>query len=260
MVTGSLFFVVLMELFSHLHAKLSENPTTSSNPDTMCYPGTRNKLIVIMVVAYTGTLFLIFLNIHISSWLNYRNSVVVPAIVGCQMVTLSRKIVEKCPIFVYAKLLEMMNLVNNMTTEECAVCLEEFEDNDTVRMLPQCKHFFHWHCINSWLPLSLTCPICRHDLTLENVTQVDNFSATHSRALGLPIEEQEQVQSIVVEAAAEQPETEHATHEAETVSVVGPENVMEQHETETVAVVGPDDVMEHAVSGDGVSCGDSSSP
>jgi len=47
-------------------------------------------------------------------------------------------------------------------TETCAICLEQFVANDTVRTLP-CdeRHFFHQACIDDWLPINASCPICR---------------------------------------------------------------------------------------------------
>jgi len=45
--------------------------------------------------------------------------------------------------------------------ENCAVCLDEFEDNDRIRTLPLCSHTFHLVCIDTWLSKQPNCPICR---------------------------------------------------------------------------------------------------
>ncbi|KAJ9178032.1 hypothetical protein P3X46_009952 [Hevea brasiliensis] len=34
---------------------------------------------------------------------------------------------------------------------ECAICLGEFEDKETVKIIPYCKHVFHLDCIDTWL-------------------------------------------------------------------------------------------------------------
>lgn len=47
---------------------------------------------------------------------------------------------------------------------ECAVCLNEFEDEETLRLLPKCDHVFHLECIDTWLASHTTCPVCRADL------------------------------------------------------------------------------------------------
>ncbi|XP_044974145.1 E3 ubiquitin-protein ligase ATL6-like [Hordeum vulgare subsp. vulgare] len=44
---------------------------------------------------------------------------------------------------------------------ECAVCLLEFDDDDSLRLLPACPHAFHPECIGLWLEKHVTCPLCR---------------------------------------------------------------------------------------------------
>ncbi|KAF1879112.1 hypothetical protein Lal_00047784 [Lupinus albus] len=47
---------------------------------------------------------------------------------------------------------------------ECAVCLCEFEDSETLRLIPVCDHVFHPECIDEWLSSHTTCPVCRTNL------------------------------------------------------------------------------------------------
>ncbi|KAI3806712.1 hypothetical protein L1987_22626 [Smallanthus sonchifolius] len=47
---------------------------------------------------------------------------------------------------------------------ECAVCLNEFHDHEALRLLPECSHVFHRECIDEWLTLHVTCPVCRASL------------------------------------------------------------------------------------------------
>nr|KYP52461.1 putative RING-H2 finger protein ATL5G [Cajanus cajan] len=44
---------------------------------------------------------------------------------------------------------------------DCAVCLENFKVGDVCRLLPNCSHSFHVHCIDSWILQTPFCPICR---------------------------------------------------------------------------------------------------
>lgn len=44
---------------------------------------------------------------------------------------------------------------------DCAVCLLDFEDDDTLRTLPICSHVFHMDCIDVWLRSHANCPLCR---------------------------------------------------------------------------------------------------
>jgi E3 ubiquitin-protein ligase ATL41 len=43
----------------------------------------------------------------------------------------------------------------------CAVCLGPMVDGELGKLLPACRHVFHVECIDSWLRMSATCPVCR---------------------------------------------------------------------------------------------------
>ncbi|CAA6672493.1 unnamed protein product [Spirodela intermedia] len=49
--------------------------------------------------------------------------------------------------------------------DDCAICLETFQDGDRCRLLPVCRHSFHAQCVDSWLLKSSMCPICRSNVT-----------------------------------------------------------------------------------------------
>ncbi|KAL8495828.1 hypothetical protein ACS0TY_019802 [Phlomoides rotata] len=44
---------------------------------------------------------------------------------------------------------------------DCAVCLSEFQENESLRLLPKCSHAFHLPCIDTWLRSQSNCPLCR---------------------------------------------------------------------------------------------------
>ncbi|KAL3838145.1 hypothetical protein ACJIZ3_022736 [Penstemon smallii] len=44
----------------------------------------------------------------------------------------------------------------------CSICLADYKDTDSIRLLPDCGHVFHLKCIDPWLLLHSTCPICRN--------------------------------------------------------------------------------------------------
>ncbi|PWA46559.1 RING/U-box superfamily protein [Artemisia annua] len=44
---------------------------------------------------------------------------------------------------------------------ECAVCLSEFQEGESLRLLPKCNHAFHLQCIDTWLRSHSNCPLCR---------------------------------------------------------------------------------------------------
>ncbi|XP_010446567.1 PREDICTED: RING-H2 finger protein ATL32-like [Camelina sativa] len=71
-------------------------------------------------------------------------------------------VVESFPVFAYSSVKESKLGSNDL---ECAICLNELEDRETVRLLPICNHLFHIDCIDAWLHSHATCPVCRYNLT-----------------------------------------------------------------------------------------------
>ncbi|GAB4844983.1 hypothetical protein Ancab_038376 [Ancistrocladus abbreviatus] len=49
---------------------------------------------------------------------------------------------------------------------ECSVCLSEFQEGETLRLLPKCNHAFHIWCIDTWLRSHTNCPLCRAGIVL----------------------------------------------------------------------------------------------
>ncbi|KAK9015341.1 hypothetical protein V6N11_006452 [Hibiscus sabdariffa] len=58
----------------------------------------------------------------------------------------------------------------------CVICLEEFKDGDSCRLLVNCKHLYHQLCVDQWLSKDMHCPLCRgpvHGLELAPATSSD---------------------------------------------------------------------------------------
>ncbi|XP_065853222.1 RING-H2 finger protein ATL51-like [Euphorbia lathyris] len=47
---------------------------------------------------------------------------------------------------------------------DCSVCLTEFQENESLRLLPKCNHAFHVPCIDTWLKSNASCPLCRANI------------------------------------------------------------------------------------------------
>ncbi|XP_030447715.1 putative RING-H2 finger protein ATL69 [Syzygium oleosum] len=43
----------------------------------------------------------------------------------------------------------------------CSICLAEYEAKDVIRCVPECSHCFHADCVDAWLRVNATCPLCR---------------------------------------------------------------------------------------------------
>ena len=51
--------------------------------------------------------------------------------------------------------------------EECAICKDAFELNETAQRLP-CRHLYHKQCISPWLDAHNSCPVCRFELPTDD--------------------------------------------------------------------------------------------
>lgn len=68
-------------------------------------------------------------------------------------------------------------------SELCVICLDEFKNNDEVRVLP-CKHEFHLNCIDRWLTTrKRLCPICKGDVLCDETTPLLGNSLSQSQTL-----------------------------------------------------------------------------
>ncbi|CAB4276189.1 unnamed protein product [Prunus armeniaca] len=52
---------------------------------------------------------------------------------------------------------------------ECCICLCAYDDGTELRELP-CHHHFHCTCIDKWLQINATCPLCKFNI-LKSVSQ-----------------------------------------------------------------------------------------
>lgn len=68
------------------------------------------------------------------------------------------------------------------TSSLCPICTDDFQDGDTVRVLPCAgRHHYHAACIDEWLTDHSICPLCRFDFAKDSVetqpTSSDDNSA-----------------------------------------------------------------------------------
>lgn len=70
---------------------------------------------------------------------------------------------EQLPVVFYGALKKEVSAV------ECCICLGTFEEQDRVKVLPQCSHCFHSHCVDKWLSTRASCPLCRASLRVDSL-------------------------------------------------------------------------------------------
>ncbi|XP_061364207.1 E3 ubiquitin-protein ligase At1g12760 isoform X3 [Gastrolobium bilobum] len=46
---------------------------------------------------------------------------------------------------------------------ECCICLSAYDDGVELRQLP-CGHHFHCACVDKWLYINATCPLCKYNI------------------------------------------------------------------------------------------------
>ncbi|KAE9605368.1 putative transcription factor C2H2 family [Lupinus albus] len=71
---------------------------------------------------------------------------------------LEQNVINSYPRFEYNK--EVVHGVGHDAT--CSICLCEYKDSEMLRMMPECRHYFHLCCLDSWLKLNGSCPVCRN--------------------------------------------------------------------------------------------------
>ncbi|KAE8731541.1 hypothetical protein F3Y22_tig00002799pilonHSYRG00116 [Hibiscus syriacus] len=63
---------------------------------------------------------------------------------------------------------------------ECAVCLNKLEQDEKLRMIPDCSHIFHIDCIDVWLQNNSNCPLCRTSVSSQRQFQANPIVAPSS--------------------------------------------------------------------------------
>ncbi|KAG8387575.1 hypothetical protein BUALT_Bualt02G0035600 [Buddleja alternifolia] len=63
--------------------------------------------------------------------------------------------VDSLPVVAYGK------AAKHRMIDDCPICLSEFGERESVKLIPYCGHVYHPTCIDTWLASHVTCPLCR---------------------------------------------------------------------------------------------------
>lgn len=147
-------------------------------------------LVLMLCVLGAAFIFLFYLTIHRRQRSNLSNSVrrFADGILGfvdenhgpaldhpiwyIRSVGLEQSVIDSIPVFKHKK---GDGLVEGT---DCSVCLSEFQEDESLRLLPKCNHAFHVACIDTWLGSHINCPLCRSPIVRDvngttDITQVN---------------------------------------------------------------------------------------
>ncbi|KAG6417330.1 hypothetical protein SASPL_119484 [Salvia splendens] len=138
------------------------NPETSAaaaaarNPPLQAAPVFDSSMAVTILVLLTALFFLAFFSIYIRRFASDTAAAVPPPQHRkCSGGGLDTSAVDSLPLVPYG------GAAKHRMIEECPICLGEFSETETVKMIPYCRHVFHPSCIDTWLASHVTCPLCR---------------------------------------------------------------------------------------------------
>ncbi|CAL9159793.1 unnamed protein product [Musa hybrid cultivar] len=111
----------------------------------------------ILVISFVSLVVIIMV---LAAFMLARNCRLLRNGVHNQPSSMKREAVEMLPCFTF----RTAYLNSKHTAETCAICLEDYRDGDSLRVLP-CLHDFHLVCVDSWLTKWGTfCPVCKRDM------------------------------------------------------------------------------------------------
>ncbi|XP_073026345.1 RING-H2 finger protein ATL67 [Primulina eburnea] len=100
------------------------------------------------------------------------------------VVGLDQAVIDSYPKFVFSK-----RNGNGGNETVCSICLCEYRETEMLRMLPDCRHYFHVMCVDAWLKLNASCPVCRNSplptplsTPLQEVVPLSQYSDGRRRA------------------------------------------------------------------------------
>lgn len=187
------FFLVLVLL-------CQASAQTPGTEDRFQYPSVSPAMAIIIVVLIAALFFVAFFSIYIRNRSaangSIRQTFSMRRRTAAATRGLENTVIETFPTFTYA---EVKDHHIGKGALECAVCLNEFEDDEMLRLIPKCDHVFHPECIDAWLKSHVTCPVCRADLTPQPDEPAPAQAPEVNRELGTQNLQQSNEVSIQIE-------------------------------------------------------------
>lgn len=91
---------------------------------------------------------------------NAQNNNVNDAVVTVGIVDFNAAI-RSYPSFTYSAKVGTGTVAAGVNDTTCPICISEYVESEMMRMMPQCGHYFHLNCLDEWLKINWSCPVCR---------------------------------------------------------------------------------------------------
>ncbi|KAG5175467.1 hypothetical protein JKP88DRAFT_338512 [Tribonema minus] len=97
---------------------------------------------------------------------------------------LSKAKIRAIPLVVCGSGKGVADVENPQLGHRCAICLNEFETGDVLRVVPRCNHHYHKACLDPWLESRGICPLCKqlvHPLDRDREASLSSICASEQQ-------------------------------------------------------------------------------
>ncbi|XP_073223916.1 E3 ubiquitin-protein ligase ATL6-like [Cicer arietinum] len=201
--------------------------TSNDNPNDSYYNRVSPSMAIIIVILIAALFLMGFFSIYIrqcadSPSNSIRNIAGVTGRSRRGARGLDPSVIETFPTFEYS-VVKIHKIGKGAL--ECAVCLNEFEETETLRLIPKCDHVFHPECIDEWLSSHTTCPVCRANLVPQPGESVHGIPLLNTE------QEDIEAQNDAVETLPENQNTETALKESAEPEVLSLNQTLNRNRT-----------------------------
>ncbi|PKA61532.1 RING-H2 finger protein ATL78 [Apostasia shenzhenica] len=139
-----------------LHSAFAGHPTSADDPSASGGPGFDSNVVTILAVLFCAVIFALGINSVVRCALRSSGQ---PDPLNLAVAASRRRAIRKLPVELYS-----VGPDQTGSGSECVICLGEIRPGERVRQLPKCRHVFHVRCVDQWLVVRPSCPVCRQCL------------------------------------------------------------------------------------------------